>query len=380
MKITALEAHLLTIDLSNTPIQMFGQGVTKWPMAIIEVKTDCGLSGLGEVYASLSTPQTCLGLVKDLADLLVGEDPCQVNALYHRMRSKTRFWAQGGLPLAVIGTIENALWDIAAQSLGVPLWQMLGGKRFECLPVYASGGLPYDPDVLRRELEGYLEQGFTAVKVRMWKSLREDIEKIRLCREVLGPDVRLMVDSVMGHNASPWSAKDALARAKAIEEFEITWYEDPVGNGDYEGFARVRDGTRIPVAAGESAVGMNDFMRFFDAAALDIVLPDTVHSGGIGFVREITAVARSRNVRVVLHNWGGAASILPNYHVAFADPLSEWLEFPTHGLPVIEEMLVEPLQLKDGCFSAPTAPGLGLKLEESVKEKHKFDETYIFRP
>lgn len=380
MKITAIETHLLTMDLTKSPISMFGQGVTKWPVAIIEVKTDEGLSGLGEVYASLSTPRTCAGLVRDLADLLLGEDPREVSALYHRMRSKTRFWTQGGLPLAVIGTIENALWDIAAQSLGIPLWRMLGGKCFSKLPVYASGGLPYDQEILRAELEGYLQQGFTAVKVRMWKSLREDIEKIRFCREILGPDIRLMVDSVMGHNAAPWSAKDAITRARAIEEFDITWYEDPVGNDDYEGFARVRDATSIPIAAGESAVGMNDFMRFFEAGALDIVLPDTVHSGGIGFVREISAIARSRNVRVVLHSWGGAACLMPNYHVAFADPRSEWLEFPTHGLPLIEEMLIEPLCLQDGCFAAPAAPGLGVRFDAELKARHPFDETYVFRP
>ena len=266
MKITGLKCHLMTIDLRDSSIEWAGGSMPYWNTAIVEVNTDEGVTGLGEAYyPGLSAPRPTQAMTDNYASLLTGEDPRDIARLFHRMRSKSYSWGKAGLPLMIAGTIENALWDILGQSLGTPVYQLLGGRCHDGIVAYASGGNDAPPEVLTAEMKGYVERGFRAVKIRIGRSVKEDVAKVELCREALGPGVELMVDAVMGHNPRPWTAKRALECARAIEPYGITWFEDPVNNRDYAGCARVRSGTSIPIAAGESAVGLEEFKPFFRA-------------------------------------------------------------------------------------------------------------------
>lgn len=377
MKITEVRCHLLTVPLPMTAVN---SRLSHWTTALVEVRTDDGLSGLGEVYAGLSAPEPTKKLVELYGQLLIGEDPRRVSHLHEKMRSKCLFWGKAGLPLIVLGSIENALWDIKGKSMNTPVYELLGGRAHDRIKVYASGGLEADESSTAKEMERYLEQGYQAVKIRIWSDLAADISKLRLCRRVLGENVDLMVDAVMGHNRRPWSGKEALRRAKIMEELNIAWYEEPCGNRDYAGYAFVRAHTSVPVAGGESAVGVHEFLPFFEASALDIVQPDPAHSGGIIEVQRICNLARARGVKVALHSWGAAPCLMANYHMAFADPLSDYLEFPTHGLPLIDELAVERLKLVDGCFAAPTAPGLGVQLSERTLARYPYQPGTNFWP
>lgn len=379
--ITRVHCHLLTQDIRNSAIRWAGGNMHYWNTALIEVETAGGLRGYGEAYyPGLSAPLATRALVDNYAPLLCGEDAREATRLFHKLRSKSLAWGKAGLPLMVAGSIEVALWDIKAQALGVPLYELLGGKAHDAITVYASGGNDANREQLIAEMEGYVEQGFKAVKIRVGRSLEKDIEKTRLCREVLGPDIELMVDAVMGHNPRPLSAKEALARVNALAQFDITWFEDPVGNRDYEGCAFVRQHSPVPIAAGETAVGVHEFTPFFDHEALDWVQPDPTHSGGISECLEIAAIARSRGVRVVYHSWGMAPCLAANYALAFADPHARYLEYPTHGLPLVHELAAEPFVLVDGKFKAPTVPGLGVKLTDEILERYAFIEGSTFWP
>ena len=380
MKITGLKCHLMT-DLCDSSIGLAGGSMPYWNTAIVEVNTDEGITGLGEAYyPGLSAPRPTQAMTDNYATLLVGEDPRDIARLFHRMRSKSYSWGKAGLPLMIAGTIENALWDILGQSLGTPVYQLLGGRCHDGIVAYASGGNDAPPEVLRAEMKGYVERGFRAVKIRIGRSVKEDVAKVELCREALGPDVELMVDAVMGHNPRPWTAKRALECARAIEPYGITWFEDPVNNRDYAGCARVRSGTSIPIAAGESAVGVEEFKPFFERAAVDYIQPDPTHSGGILECLDVRALARAHHVRVIYHSWGMAPCLAANYHLAFADPWASYVEYPTHGMPLVDELAVEPFVIEDGLLKPPTRPGLGVHLPEGVLEKYPYVEGNIFWP
>lgn len=381
MKITAIKTHLLTTDLRKMNIVWAGGTIPYWNTALIEVQTDEGVSGLGEAYyPGLSAPLVTRATADNFASLLVGENPLDVARLFHKMRSKSFAWGKAGLPLMVAGTIENALWDIVGQVQGVPVYQLLGGLCHEGLVAYASGGNDAPDDMLREEMRGYLKQGFKAVKIRIGRSLKEDIHKVALCRDALGPDTKLMVDTVMGHNPRPLTAKGALDRARELEQFDLTWFEDPVGNRDYAGCAFVRQHTNIPIAAGETAVGLHEFIPFFEAGAVDYIQPDPTHSGGILECLDIRAMARAHGVRVIYHSWGMAPCLSANYNLAFADPYSTYVEYPTHGLPLVDELAVEPFKLVDGMLQPPTQPGLGVRVTKDILERYAYVEGSVFWP
>jgi len=372
LKITAVRCHLLTADLTENALTALTSSIRYWTTVLAEIETDEGISGLGECYAGLFAPEATKSLIETFAPLLVGEDPLEVDSLYEKMCSKSLFWAKAGLPLAVIGVLENALWDIKGKAMRKPVWELLGGERPEPIPVYASGGLEADEGILISELESYIETGFPAVKIRIWGSLDEDVAKIKLARRILGDNIELMIDGVMGHNPNPWTAEQAIERAKAMEDLNIVWFEEPCGNRDYAGYASVRKNSNVPVAGGESAVGVHEFQSFFEAGSLDFAQPDATHSGGITECQRIAELAKSHGVQTVYHSWGAAPCLLANYHLAFSQPGTPYLEFPTHGLTFINELALEPFELDNGCFRPSTAPGIGVHLPDGILELFPF--------
>jgi len=381
MKITDVRCHLLTTDLRESSIEWAGGSIPYWNTALIEVQTDEGISGIGEAYyPGLSAPRPTQAMTDNYATLLVGEDPLQIAHLFHKMRAKSYAWGKAGLPLMIAGTIENALWDILGQVQGVPLFQLLGGQCHDGIKAYASGGNDAPDAKLREEMQRYVEQGFKAVKIRIGRSLKQDVHKVELCRDALGPDVELMVDSVMGHNPRPDTPKQALARARALEPYNLSWFEDPVNNRDYVGCAFVRQHTSIPIAGGESAVGVHEFVPFFDAEALDYVQPDPTHAGGILECLDIRALARAHGVKVIYHSWGMAPCLSANYNLAFADPYASYVEYPTHGMKMVDELAVEPFQIVDGLLQPPTQPGLGVRLTADILKRYAYVDGSIFWP
>ena len=371
MKITKVETVLLSATPS-VPIRWSGGEISVVHASLIQVHTDEGINGLGEPYIGMMAPEAVRGIVESLEPLLVGENPTQVSFLLQKMQTLSFFWARVGAGLSVIGAIETALWDILGKARGLPVYELLGGKVHEKLPIYASGGLERPLDEIREEMNQYKTRGLTAVKVRIGMGLERDIKKIETIRETLGSDFTIMVDAVQGHNPQPWSAREAIKVGKALEPLHIHWFEEPCGATDYEGYARVRDHVSIPIAGGESLTSVGDFRRIFDAGALDIAQPDTAHSGGIIEVQKIAILAQSFNVDVALHSWASAVTLAPNYHLAFATPNCRIVEYPSWNYPLIEELFVEPLRIENGFVYPPKIPGLGVHLTDEIRAKYSF--------
>jgi L-alanine-DL-glutamate epimerase-like enolase superfamily enzyme len=264
------------------------------------------------------------------------------------------------------------LWDIAGKSLGVPVYQLLGGLAHEKLLIYASAGMDKPKEALIEELDEYKRRGFRAVKIRIGHTPDRDRDKVRLAREVLGDQIEVMVDAVQGHNPEPWTSAEAIVVARALEEFRPAWFEEPCGNTDYRGYRRVRQATTIPVAGGESSTTIHEFERFFERHALEVVQPDVTHAGGILECKKIAALAEADSVRLAPHSWGSGAVLAANYHFGFSTPNCWMLEYPTWGFPLRDELLLEPLVIEDGYLYPPTAPGLGIALRQETIDKYPY--------
>jgi L-alanine-DL-glutamate epimerase-like enolase superfamily enzyme len=374
MKITGIETVLLSAR-PQEEIRWSGGVISTVHASLVEVRTDEGVSGLGETYAGIFAPHAVRGVIEALAPLLVGEDPSDIARLFHKVYTRTLFWARTGIGISTLGAIEMALWDIRGRVLGVPVYQLLGGKVHERLPLYASGGLEKPLDSLLEEMRAYRRDGLKAVKVRIGMSLERDVEKVLAVREAIGPDMSLMVDAVQGHNPEPWTAAEAVRAGLALRDLDIRWFEEPCAATDPAGYAHVRRHVPIPIAGGESSTSIYEFRNFFEKGALDIVQPDVAHAGGILECRKIAAMAQSYGVEVALHSWSSSVVLAGNYHLAFATPNCRILEYPTWGYPLRDELFAEPLRLDDGYLYPPQAPGLGVRLTDEIREKYAFRDT-----
>lgn len=372
MKITRVEGVLLSAPLPPEHVVRWSGGeFAVGHAALVQIHTDDGLTGLGDTYAGgWFYPKAAKALLEHFEPLLVGEDPREVAHLAHELWAKSLYWGRVGAAVNAISAIENALWDLAGQAHGVPVWQLLGGLAHRSLALYASGGLEKPREQTVAELRDHVRQGFRAVKIRVSTDLARAVEKVRFCRETLGPEIHLMVDAVMGSHPEPWSAKDAIQFARKIEPYDIAWLEEPCAAYDVEGYAAVRSATSIPVSGGETSFTIHEYRRFFEAGALDIVQPDACTSGGLLECTRIAALAAAHGVRVAPHAWGSAATVLANLHWAFTSPSVFIHEYPIWGFPLRDELLAAPLAIADGAITPPTAPGLGVELRPEIRERY----------
>ena len=215
-------------------------------------------------------------------------------------------------------------------------------------------------------------RGFKATKIRGGDSPERDAHRYFVAREALPASAGLAIDVVQGSNPDPWPAEIAIAMGREIEQFDPLWLEEPCAANDHAGYARCRRELTVPIAGGETATTLDEFQRFFDHDALDIAQPDTAHAGGILAVRVIAAAAERAGVRIAVHSWLGAGSVMANYHTGFASPNCDWLEFPIQPNPFVMEMLAEPLTLDDGLVRPPTLPGLGIVLPDDLGDRYPY--------
>lgn len=380
MKITRIEPILLTAPLGGGPIEWSGGHIPMFCACLVRVHTDAGITGLGETYGGLFAPEAARAVVEHFETMAVGLSAEDVGAVWDRLYMGSLFWGRSGFAVSVLSAIEMALWDINGKALDVPAHRLLGGKVHDRLRIYASGGLDGSADQFRQELEGYMEAGFTAIKIRGGYGPRYDGGRAELARKTIGEERFLMMDMVQGHNPKPWSAAEAIVVADAVADAGLTWLEEPCAAYDYDGYAKVREKARMPISGGESSTTIHEFKHFFSRHALDVAQPDAAHCGGMAEFRRIATAADAAGVRIVPHVWGSGPGLTSNYHAAFATSNCLMVEFPTIQNPLRHELLIEPLRVVDGYLQAPTAPGLGLQITDAIIEKYPFDRAAVVRP
>jgi L-alanine-DL-glutamate epimerase-like enolase superfamily enzyme len=350
---------------------------------LILVETDTGLTGMG---AALGSPPVVAAIVEhELAVEVIGEDPLFSERIYEKMYNGSRAQPalerempqpeasrRSGMVMEAIAGIDIAVWDVKAQALRIPIYQALGAVRSH-VRGYASGG--WAPgDEAEAELGGYAAKGFTAVKMRVVGrdgfSIEKCVRRVQAARRGIGPGVELMVDA---HGSL--EVPVAISLARALEPYDIAWFEEPVSPENHPGQAEVRRATRIPIASGEREFTRYGFQSLLMNNAIDVAQPDVARAGGFTEIRRIAALTSARDIRLAPHAWGSGILFAASIHVAMSAANCHILEVSQGYMPMMYELFNEPFDVRpDGTVHAPERPGLGYTLRSDALDRFKYVE------
>lgn len=401
MRVTRVRTALVTAPWTGDPSWVGGAAFQR-TAALVVVETDEGLTGLGEPIMGYFHADVVAPIVDYYARLLIdlGLDPTQPEATFRELYQRSLWWGRVGVGLSVLGGLEMALWDIAGKAAGRPVHELLGGPSHDRLPLYASGGTGSWPiEKTIEQAQRYVNLGFRGLKIGTgfddrpggytthpgdppygtWYAgstaarIADERLKFGALREALGPDVELATDGHAVQVREPWSRSTALDLAKALEEFDLLFFEEPLRYDDPDGYADLRRRTHVPIAGGECLTGVAEFRDWLAKGALDFVQPDATHVGGVGVCRDVARLAEQRGVGLIVHT--GAAigpGIMANLHVAFASPNSRYVEYAIAPDNLRAELLAEPVVLVDGFVGRPTKPGLGVSLPDDFEARFPY--------
>lgn len=361
----------------------FGR-LTTFDAAILRIETDDGIVGWGEgknAAGSAGTYGTLVHMLNyEVGPRLVGRDAADISAiwemLYNGVRHETAAvsghampeLSRRGLSVAAISAVDIALWDILGKSLGVPVWKLLGGRKADRLPAYASGGWE-SAEKIGAQLESYLASGgFKAVKMRvgaMDRAPHVSAARVRAARKALGPSVDIMVDA---HGT--YTVADAKRFIQLVRDCDLAWFEEPVIADDKAGMAEVRAAGNVPIAAGESEATRFAFRDLAVLRSADIFQPDPAFCGGITEAMRIGAIASAFNLRLAPHLWAGAPCFFAGLHICAASPASFVIEYSVGANPMIHDLVEETVAVRDGMLEIPDKPGLGFTIKERVLETY----------
>jgi L-alanine-DL-glutamate epimerase-like enolase superfamily enzyme len=373
MKITALKPILLSYEYTDDEVWGWSGGsVRVWNTALVQVFTDEGIVGLGEMGTGHYVPEAARAIAKFLEPTLLGLDPFEIEVLYSKMYKLGANWGRRGIAMGVISGIENALWDIKGKALGVPVHSLLGGQYRTKIRAYASGGMERPLAALVEEVGGYIQRGFTAVKIRGGYSAKRDRQLVQTLRKELGYDFDLMLDCGQGYVPSPWSVSEAVGVIRALEEYRLFFIEEPVRTDDVQSYAKVTAASGTPIAGGENGCSIYEFKTLIDTDAVDIVQPDVTHAGGIGEVKRIAEYANLHGKAVAPHVFRSGASLAAHLHLLSSIPNALICEYQQIANPLREELLCEPIELANGELTVPNSPGLGISISDEIIKKYPY--------
>ncbi len=316
-----------------------------------------GVEGLGYTYTVGAGGGAVHDLIRrDLAPLLTGGDETRIEALWQKMWWALHYVGRGGLAVHAISAIDTALWDLLAKRSEEPLWRLLGGHEPR-VPAYAGGiDLQYPLEQLLRQTEDNLARGFRAIKMKVGRDrLSEDAARVKAMRELLGPDIPLMVDANMR-----WSVEQAIRAARAFAPYDVFWLEEPTIPDDVPGHARILREGGLPIAAGENLHTIYEFQALIAAGGVAFPEPDLSNCGGVSAWLKVARLAEAANLPVTSH---GVHDL--HVHLLAAVPNASYLEAHGFGL---ERFMAEPLRLEDGKAIAPERPGHGVELDWAALE------------
>lgn len=373
----------IPIEASRQHRSDFGQ-LTTFDAAILRIETDDGLVGWGEGKNAAGSAGTYAALVHllnhEVGPRLIGRDPADIVQIWEMLYNGVRHekasseghampeLSRRGLSVAAISAVDIALWDILGKSLGQPVWRLLGGRKAERLPAYASGG--WAPAAgIGEQLGSYISAGgFRSVKMRVGSmdgAPAVSAARVRAARAALGPEVEIMVDA---HGT--YTVADAKRFVHMVADCDLTWFEEPVIGDDKSGIAEVRASGPVPIACGESEATRFAFRDLAVLKAVDVFQPDPAFCGGITEAMRIGAIASAFNLRLSPHLWAGAPCFFAGLHVCAASPASFVIEYSLGANPMIHDLVEDEVSVRDGMIAIPERPGLGFTIAEKFLEAH----------
>ena len=361
MKIKSVRSRVVDVPADEPLADGEAGAVIPRRYVAIKIATDTGIEGIGVACFGGALTRALHVALEDLGAVIIGLDPTRPEQIAQKINGgggAAGGAGPGGLLTLAMSAIDIALWDIRGKALGVSISNLLGGAR-EKVPAYASGALMRTQSLkdIERAARLLVDRGWTAMKTQLAlpgdTSPAKEIERIRVLREIVGPDARLMCDI-----NQRWSPDQAVSIGQQIEPYQLEWLEDVTVADDYQGLARVRDRLTTPVCGGEYAWGITPFRHMLEARSVDLAMIDLARVGGITTWLKVACMAEAFSVPVVSH-------LLPEIHVHLiaAIPNGRIVEY----MPWTRALFADPPMPEKGMMTVPKGPGLGLTFAPHVE-------------
>jgi galactonate dehydratase len=377
MKITDVRAYVVNPSLGGLSRQ--AGDLAEWQWTFVVVDTDEGISGWGE---SSNVPRNTSLLtgagVRAVREALVGEDPSDIERLWHKLYRRYTYLGARGFPTTVLSGVDIALWDIKGKALGKPVFDLLGGKFRDVIRLYANGWFVdcRTPAQYAAAARRTVRSGHDALKLDPFlemvpfhtmyqtgqispagEQLGYDI--VSAIREAAGPQVEVLIDA-HGHYNVPTAIR---LGNNLWEQSKIAWFEEPVPPESYDALRQVREHCSAPICVGERLFTRYDFLPLFQQHLTDFIMPDVTWTGGISELKKISTLAEAYHVPVSPHNAQGPGQILAGAHTMMSTPNFYRLEHAVAFIPSYNRYLEKPLQFKDNYLKLWDRPGLGVDLD-----------------
>jgi L-alanine-DL-glutamate epimerase-like enolase superfamily enzyme len=360
IRITDVIAHPLTQKLPRPTVTSWGT-YTDVSIVLVEVRTDAGITGVGEALARFS-PKAYAELIEtSLKPRLVGGNPTDIQAHWRTMRRALSGRA-GGMLFEAISGVDIALWDILGKVAGLPVHRLLGGMGRTEVPVYAASVNWGSDEFMDRELDGYLEKGFPRIKIKIANPVRDACRRIARLRKRAGDDIELCVDANWAY-----TLEEAVEVGRALSDNGYFWFEEPLRPEDEAGYEELHRRCATPLAAGESNYTLDQAMRLVANRTLSYLQPDVARSGGISETRRMAEFAAAHDVQYAPHiGMSGIVCETASVHLAAAMPNIRAMECETDSSPfktALTGAAPGADRQKNGMLPVPTGPGLGIEID-----------------
>src|ERR1700730_12354616 len=344
---------------------------------VVLVHTDDGITGIGEVDSAPEAVRAIVNapgshaIANSLRNLLVGEDPSDVERLWQKMYRGLIYVGRRGIALHALSGIDIAFWALKGKAAGKPVYELLGGAKRDRVRAYASRLMPNTPQETSEAVSALVDQGFTAIKLGwgpLGKDPKNDVKLAAAAKDAAG-DVEILIDAGLGYVAN---AKVAIEVAREFEQIGIFWLEEPFEPDEYEDYAELADAVDIRIAAGEQDATRWGFRELIERGHVDLVQPDVTRCGGITEWLRIAELARERGVETVPHAWKSGIIKAASLQCNAVIPDALFQEYCVAETPINQTLTKELLPLEaDGTILVPTAPGIGVTLDDEVVERYR---------
>ena len=374
MKITNVEAWVVEPDLGG-----LSDYKGEWQWTFVTIETDEGIAGWGE---SSSTPRNGSLLtgtgVRAVREALIGEDPADIERLWHKLFRRYTYMGSRGFPTTIISGIDIALWDIKGKATGRPVYDLLGGKMRDDIRMYANawfGGCS-TPEDYAAAAKKVVAEGHDAMKMdpflemQTFHTMYQDgqisaagenlgCDITAAVREAVGPDVEVLIDAHGHYNV----ATAVRLGNRLYDESKIDWFEEPCPPESVEALRSVRQQLRAPMCMGERLFTRWDYARILHEGLTDFIMPDVTWTGGISELKKIATMAETYYIPISPHNAQGPGQILGGAHVSISTPNFYRLEHALDFKPAYDRYMVEPFNWQGNKLILNGKPGLGTDLD-----------------
>jgi L-rhamnonate dehydratase len=381
MKITNVEVLVLKSPGLYKRPESAEEPVGPTYMGLVRVSTDAGITGYSDMETSAPVAKAAVDApswsepgtecFEGLASLIVGENPLEPERLWYKMYRGSIYYGRRGVAIQAISAIDIALWDIAGKFYQQPICVLLGARWRNKVRAYASTLFRPTPAAMRDAAQTYLDKGFTAIKFG-WGVFGEDpandVQLVEAARTAMGDKTDLLIDTGWFVERTP---KQAIQVIRSLEPYRPFFIEEILHPENYDGYRTVAEAVETLIACGEQEATEWGFDELITRAKVDIVQPDLTRCGGFTVARKIVHMAERANVLVIPHSWSSDLLTAASWHLNAFQRRAVFVEFNTSQGPLSRELVKQPIVLADGHLDVPSAPGLGVEVDEQVIDKYR---------